>query len=644
MRDVPLYVWNDGAGANVRQGMVALNRAAEGFMMNALTAEGVDYVRFLATVRSVGDPVLGQLFRELDETFDLSLPANRARAARNFVSVAIGVGSATGLDVYGSSQACIQIMLDSEQSYRVLTGSNVIRAVTGESLTNYEIGGARVMAHWTGTVDLVARDRMELLRHVRRVHMLFTARRHHPLIARSQKDAAEPEDGFADTVLNERRITFNVDHGSFVAFKSEYVEAGGLVGGFARLGGKHVLVMGPRTDAGVRSYASLVRTRDLLRIADKTRSPKILVVGKRWYRAVGGEDESALRAQIDLARQLGRPGTPRIHIVTRPEGLMLAALNCQADATIYVRRRQDTEKDRRVALKTATFQVGSLAEAFDLANRILGFFDQENGSCAFDPPRKAPSIPLEPSQPFDMVVDVIEAIFDEGSFLEFHRDPEDRPGSSLVTGLATLGGAVVGVIADQPLGGAAPDAPGTEKFRMFVEFLEWHRFPLVMLSNAPGFVPGTKQERLRIQQIGGESLDVNVLSSIPVVSVVLNQNFGGRQIHAFSRFLRPGIAYVALSRATLAVMGASAAFDLFHGARSRELAAAGDQAEADRIRNEFIDGFNRKARADEDATTTGVLDWTIRDTAGLRAEILRAMEVARARADEVKLASGLANV
>ena len=636
MRDVPLYVWNDGAGANVRQGMVALNRAAEGFMMNALTAHGVGYARFLATVRSVGDPVLGDLFRELEQAFDLSPPPNGVRAPRNFVSVAVGVGSATGLDVYGSSQACIQIMLDSGQSYRVLTGSNVIRAVTGESLSNYEIGGARVMAQWTGTVDLVARDRIDLLRHVRRVHALFSGRRHDPVIARSPDCREVAEDGFADTVLNERRIAANVDRGTFVPFKSEYVEAGALVGGFARLGGKHVLVMGPRTDAGVRSFASLVRTRELLRIADRTRSPKILVVGRRWYRAVGGEDENAVRAQMDLARQLARPGTPRIHIVTRPEGLLLVTLNSQADATIYVRRKQDSEKDRRVALKTATFQTESLGEAFDLANRVLGFFDGEAGPAVFDPPRKAPRIPVDPSQPFDMVADVIEAIFDEGSFLEFHRDPEDRPGSTLITGLGTLEGRVIGVIADQPLGGGAPDAPGTEKFRLFMEFLERHRFPLVMLSNAPGFVPGTKQERLRIQQIGGESLDVNVLSSVPVVSVVLNQNFGGRQIHAFSRFLRPGVAYIALSRATLAVMGASAAFDLFHGARYRELAARSEQAEADRMRNEFLDAFNRKARADGDAMATGVLDWTIRETADLRAEILRAMEVARTRMVEVE--------
>src|SRR6266511_4973969 len=88
-----------------------------------------------------------------------------------------------------------------------------------------------------------------------------------------------------------------------------------------------------------------------------------------------------------------------------------------------------------------------------------------------------------------------------------------------------------------------------------MEFLDRNGIPVVMLSNAPGFVPGMKQERLRIQQIGGESLDVNVLSRVPVVSVVLNQNFGGRQIHAFSRFLRPGVAYIALDRAILAVMG-----------------------------------------------------------------------------------------
>jgi acetyl/propionyl-CoA carboxylase alpha subunit/acetyl-CoA carboxylase carboxyltransferase component len=632
LRDVPLYVWNDGAGANIRQGMVALNRAAEGFMLNALTAHGVSYERFLATVRHAEDPVLRDLFEELDGAFGLAKEIHGKRAPRTFFLAAVGVGSSTGLDVYGSSQAAVQIMLDAEQSYRVLTGSNVIRAVTGEDLTNYEIGGARVMGQWTGTVDLVARDRLDLLRQIRRVHELFADSGVRGPIARSPAEGpAEPPDS-ADAVLNERRIAAHVDAGTFVPFKGEYVEAGALVGGFARLGGKHVLIMGPRTHLGLRSFGSVVRSKELLQVANRTRSPKLLVFGSTWYRKLEGEDEMAIRARMDFVRLLFVPGPPRVHIVTHPEGLLLVTLNAQADAVIYVRRPEDTEKHRRLALRSAAFEAESLGEAFDVANHVLNLLAPGSGPLPFAPPATVPEVPAETSRPFDMVAGVVEAVFDAGSFLEFHREGREKGGSTLITGLATLGGRVTGVIADQPQGGAAPDAPGTEKFRVFMEFLDRNGIPLVMLSNAPGFVPGTKQERLRIQQIGGESLDVNVLSRVPVVSVVLNQNYGGRQIHAFSRLLRPGVAYIALDRAILAVMGGPAAFDLFHGARYEALVAEDKKKEAHRLRNEFLDEFNRKSRADQDAMRTGVLDWTVPDLAELRAHLLRAMEVAEAKA------------
>lgn len=640
MLDVPLYIWNDGAGANVRQGMVALNRAAQGFMMNALVNSNVSYDRFLATTKGVDDPVLCNLFEEIDHALEPPRPLDRAKNAQNFFMVAVGVGSSTGLDVYGSSQASIQIMLDSEQSYRVLTGSNIIRAVTGESLTNYEIGGGRVMAQWTGTVDLVARDRIELLNHVRRVHELFSQKCHQPVIALPPDRQGDAEKELSDTVLNEQRIAANVDDGSFLPFKGEYVEAGALVGGFAKLGGKHVLVMGPRTDAGVRSLACLVRTKELLRIANKTRSPKILVVGKRWYRAVEGEDVNIVRAQMDIVDQLFLSDTSRIHIATRPEGLLLITLNTRADVTIYVKRNDESDKDHRLALKLATFQAENLCGAFAIANRVLGFLNKETRPIAFALPAKLPTIPKDASQPFNMVTDVIEAIFDEGSFLEFHRDSEEQCGATLITGLATLEGSVIGVIADQPMVGGAPDAPGTEKFRVFMEFVERKGFPLVMLSNAPGFMPGTKQERLRIQQIGGESLDVNALSTVPVVSVVLNHNFGGRQIHAFSRFLRPGIASIALDRAILAVMGAAAAFDLFHGARYQELIALGQKAEADTMRNAFLETYNHNARAGQDAMATGALNWTVHEETDLRANIVAAMKVAQTKAHAVFGSSG----
>jgi acetyl/propionyl-CoA carboxylase alpha subunit/acetyl-CoA carboxylase carboxyltransferase component len=635
LRDLPLYVWNDGAGANVRQGILSLNRAAQGFMMNALLGHGVDYERFLSTVRSAEDPALPELFDELDRAFGLAEATVGRPGPRAFFLTAVGVGSSTGLDVYGSSQAAVQIMLDAEESYRVLTGSNVIRAVTGENLTNYEIGGARVMGAGTGTVDLVARDRLELLRHIRRVHELFSEGENRPTIARPPAESHDEKDSPPGSVLTERAIGANVDAGTFVPFKGEYVEAGGLVGGFARLGGKHVLVMGPRTHVGIRSFASVVRAKELLQIANRTRSPKLLVLGRKWYRSLEGEDEMAIRARMDFVRLLFAPGSPRVHIVTHPEGLLLVTLNSQADAVIYIKRAEDSDADRRLALKTAAFQAESLPRAFDLANCIISLLDSRRVPLPSEPPRAVPDIPAETSRPFDMVTGVIEALFDEGTFLEFHREGRESGGSTLITGLGALNGTVAGVIADQPLRGGAPDAPGTEKFRVFVELLDRNRMPLVMLSNAPGFVPGTKQERLRIQQIGGESLDVNVLSRIPVVSVVLNQNFGGRQIHAFSRFLRPGIAYIALDRARLGVMGGPPAFDLFHGVRYQELLAKDKREDADRMRNEFLADFDHRCRADQDAIRTGVLDWTVPVLADLRAHILRAMKLAEAKAASV---------
>ena len=44
--NIPLYVWNDGAGANIKEGMISLNRAGQGFMMNALLGGRVDSETF----------------------------------------------------------------------------------------------------------------------------------------------------------------------------------------------------------------------------------------------------------------------------------------------------------------------------------------------------------------------------------------------------------------------------------------------------------------------------------------------------------------------------------------------------------------------------------------------------------------------
>ncbi|HRX48600.1 MAG TPA: biotin carboxylase N-terminal domain-containing protein, partial [Spirochaetota bacterium] len=136
MKGIPLYVWNDGAGANIKEGVIALNRGAEGFMMNALQT-GFTPGKFRSFIMHNPDQALIELFESMNKQFGFSLDS-LPETPRPLSLVAVGTGSSAGLDVYGSSQAVIQVMLDSEQSYRVLTGSGVIKSIIGEDISNYE--------------------------------------------------------------------------------------------------------------------------------------------------------------------------------------------------------------------------------------------------------------------------------------------------------------------------------------------------------------------------------------------------------------------------------------------------------------------------------------------------------------------------
>jgi acetyl-CoA carboxylase carboxyltransferase component len=155
-----------------------------------------------------------------------------------------------------------------------------------------------------------------------------------------------------------------------------------------------------------------------------------------------------------------------------------------------------------------------------------------------------------------------------------------------------------------------------------------------MLSNSSGFVPGSQQERHRIQAIGAESLDVNIMGTIPVVSVVLNQNYGGRLIHAFNKFLRPGIVYLALEKSIMAVIGVDAAFDLLFGKKYARLMDKGETAKAEELRKSFAESYLEKARASRDGVDSNLVDWTIPSAGDLREHIINGMKLACKRCNE----------
>jgi len=632
LKDWPLYVWNDSAGANIMEGVISLNRGAEGFMMNTLLTERSGAQAFSNYVENTADADLVKLFRELDTEFGL-VRGDLDRPHRSFQLTAVGIGSSAGLDVYGSSQASIQILLDSEESYRVLTGSKVVHTVIGEDITNYDIGGAKILGTWTGIVDIVACDKLHLAHCIGKVQRIFCTPSRAPSIARKVKEAPLYDKASGPIVFNESDIRATVDDGEFWPFKENYYAAEALIGGFARLGGRRVLIMGPRTHSGLRSLASIIKARELLRTAYRTGSHQVLILGKKWHQTPDIHENIQMRPRMDFINTLQKKSGLKIHIITHPEGLKCFDINSAADAIICLKNPASPQSETVFTEKNAAFLAGSLAEAFDLAHRLISMIDPLDVPAPFAAPATEPSIPDDPAEPYDIIGSVIAHAFDQGTFLEFYRDMNNPvTGPNLITGLAGLEGRTVGIIADQPLikGGGA-DAIGTEKFRVFTEFLNLHRIPLIMLSNSSGFVPGSQQERHRIQAIGAESLDTNILGTIPVVSVVLNQNYGGRLIHAFNKFLRPGIVYLALEQAIMAVIGVDAAFDLLFGKKYGRLMDKGETERAEDLRKSFVATYLDRARASQDGLESNLVDWTIPSVKELRRHLVTGLELAAQR-------------
>ncbi|TGL60754.1 carboxyl transferase domain-containing protein [Leptospira sarikeiensis] len=622
-KDLPLYVWNDGAGANIKEGMVSLNRAAEGFFMNSLLTGGINAAEFRASIESHPDPILREVCASMEKKFcsEFREYGPEEKPSHSF-TIAVGTGSSTGLDVYGSSQASLQLILNEDESYRVLTGSSVIESVTGEKFTNYEIGGAKIMGQATGTVDFVANDKIQLIWFIRRIQ--------DSLIGCSFSKKEKTQRVFSEdwNVLDENELVHHSESGFFLPVKENYSGSGSLVSGFIRLGESSLLSMGPRTSDGFHSLPCIIKAKESVRIAEKTGASLLLIYGKKWFRSSHLDDYDSLRPRRDFQKSLQNFQGACLHFVKDPEGLRIPELASSADVWLLL---EPNEKSKTSAHKEfsnkkrwATFTAKNETQAYDIIRKFFYLMNQRRTN-KFTPNSETIKLPNEINVSYDMKEEIVYKILDQNSFLEFG---EWDPGTSLITGLGRVQGRTVAIIADQPKGGGSPDAPGTEKFRVFTEFANKHHIPLLMISDAPGFVPGTKQERARIQQIGGESLDVNVLSQIPVVSVILRQNYGGRQIHAFSGFLRPGIAYYSLADATLAVMGGNSAFDLFQGAKVSALRKEGKTEEIGAVQKEFFDSFLKKSRADSDAKNTGVLDGTYDSMLQLRDIIKTGLEEA----------------
>ncbi|MBI5442532.1 MAG: methylmalonyl-CoA carboxyltransferase [Deltaproteobacteria bacterium] len=204
----------------------------------------------------------------------------------------------------------------------------------------------------------------------------------------------------------------------------------------------------------------------------------------------------------------------------------------------------------------------------------------------------AGAVPANPNKGYD-VKTIVEAMVDGGDFLEVH----ERYAPNVVVGFARMGGAVVGIVANQPnhLAGCL-DCDASMKSARFVRFCDAFNIPIVTLVDVPGYLPGTDQEYRGIIKHGAKLIYAYSECTVPKITVILRKAYGGAYIVMSSRHLR-GDVNLSYPTAEIAVMGAQGAVDVVF---QKEIQQAPDPAAARQERiNDYAEKFSNPYQAAE---------------------------------------------
>src|SRR5262245_59666854 len=197
---------------------------------------------------------------------------------------------------------------------------------------------------------------------------------------------------------------------------------------------------------------------------------------------------------------------------------------------------------------------------------------------------------------------------------------------NIVIGFARLGGAPVGVVANQPayLAGCL-DIDASVKAARFVRFCDAFNIPLVTFEDVPGFLPGTAQEFGGIIRHGAKLLFAFAEATVPKITVITRQADGGAYCVMSSTHIRTDLN-LAYPTGEIAVMGPEGAVNILY---RRELQKA---AEPEALRAQKVAEFREKFANPYVAADRGFVDEVIlpRHT---RRKIIAGLDMTRTKRD-----------
>ena len=265
-------------------------------------------------------------------------------------------------------------------------------------------------------------------------------------------------------------------------------------------------------------------------------------------------------------------------------------------------------------------------ECFDQVRRLLSFLPS---NCEEPPPYLEPSddpdrtdprlasiIPDSAREAYD-IKDVVRMVVDGGDFFEVQA----LYAMNIVVGFARLDGHSIGVVANQPkVMAGSLDINASSKAARFVRFCDAFNLPLVTFVDVPGFLPGTAQEYGGIIRHGSKLLYAYSEATVPKLTVITRKAYGGAYCVMCSKHIRADYN-AAWPTAEIAVMGPEGAVNIVF---RRELEQARDKPGR---RAELVADYTEQYANPYIAAERGYIDDVI-EPGNTRPVLIKALKVA----------------
>lgn len=286
----PIIGINEGAGARIQEGVVSLGLYSQIFLRNT-QASGV-------------------------------IP-----------QISLIMGACAGGHVYSPALTDFIVMVD-KTSKMFITGPSVIKTVTGEEVTQEELGGAETHMTMSGTSHYTASDDADALDFVRDLlsylpsnNRAETPRLQTPIMEGSIQDNLTEDDLALDTIIPDSTnspydmkevISSVVDDGEFLEIQEAYAE--NLIVGFARIEGRAVGIVAnqPMQFAGCLDIKSAEKGARFVRTCDAFNVPIVEFVDVPGFLpGTNQEYEGIIRRGAKLLYAYCEATVGKITVITR---------------------------------------------------------------------------------------------------------------------------------------------------------------------------------------------------------------------------------------------------------------------------------------------------------------------------------------